>query len=405
MGTYNFLVERIEGSGTFNFKQNKYNCGFIFEIYSNGNKILHLDGSFDSCCRNIKNILFKGKTEAGVVFSCDAHLNGVNIDTKKGCYQLSFLVITAELNNGNFKKGTKNISYILYNLDLGEIRCNYNIFINNRNMHLYPYSFKNSYKLLKMYGGRQVTAVCSCESKTTYASPELLQNLLYLISFLKGNFVGIDEIQIYQNTHYRRIFLNYKTYSYGNEGIIHNLDDFGDIINSTHKNYESVIKRINRFNDLIEIYLECLRNTIIESQMAMVAVLFEGLKARYINSNLIVEKKWIITKKNGPQEVEKSFEELLIEIFNLEKFKYNKKQLKSLICLRNNIIHEASYTTRKKSFNFKDALRIYLLSLNLFERFVCHLIKYTGNYWKKSAKGYKYVTLKKRTPKISNKNP
>jgi hypothetical protein len=241
-----------------------------------------------------------------------------------------------------------------------------------------------------MYGGRQVTAFCLYENKTVDYKKYLFsdRNLFYLLSFFKGNYIGIDEIEIREKQNFKRIFLNDKTYRYNENSIIDDEDDLSKIINNTYLHYQKKVTEIKSFNDLIEIYIECLRNTTLESQFAMVSVLFEGLKTRYINSKLITGQIKII-KKNKYKLVDKSFKEILIDIFLLERFNYNRQQLDDLIKLRNNIIHEASYTSKK--YNFKEALKIYMSSLDLFVRFILHIIKYEGKYLRKTYKNTDWV--------------
>ncbi len=117
-------------------------------------------------------------------------------------------------------------------------------------------------------------------------------------------------------------------------------------------------------------------------------------KAKNKFGNFIEGRFRIEINSNG-NKVKKSFEDILIEIFKKEKYKYSKKELKNLIEIRNLVIHEASGSSKKRNVSIKKTFRTYYSSLRLFEKFILNIIKYKGQYiMKTSNKGFNWVDFK-----------
>jgi hypothetical protein len=374
-------------------KQGEFVKGkFKINVFSNGYKEIIFDSKaqsnigldcFNSKGKNNKFIL-NGKNKKKTEFKANLYLFHIG-------KVLKFSINNFEVNQGKFKKGEKEFFYFIDNINLGKLRFDPNFKLNGKNFHIHPCSYGRLSKTLQKYGGRQITSVICFKDTSSYfyKKDKSLFKLLTLLSFYNANYLSLFKIEIKQDTVIKEVYFDDKTYPFSNG---YGTLDFTFVplcktIESTFPKFESKCNEIYGFADLIEIYLESLTVTIVENKFALIAVLFEGLKSRYVNSGLVDEfkkdKNNIYVKKNG-KKIKKSFKELLVDIFTLEKFRHSKKELESLKDIRNLVIHEATARSTKRKITFHNTLKTYYDSLRMFERFMLKIVGYKGQYLNKT---------------------
>ncbi|MCK5039388.1 MAG: DUF667 domain-containing protein [Candidatus Aenigmarchaeota archaeon] len=368
-----------------------------FFLYSDNNIFLDIDEKiskkifrFEGISENEEKIVIKKNILCG----------------SEGRQIWKFLPCDLEIKEGKFIRGKKEVRYYLNNMNLGKISVyKRDFFIDKQKYRVCPYYYdKNSKDLLEYYGICQTTAIIRFETNSIYISnkTKTIHQLLYLLSFYTANYVSLEKIEIVQDNALKRIYFDDKKYPYSeNDGILRfsYSNPISDVIEKTYPNFEAILNKINDFHDLIEFYIESFRCVTLEAKFALIAILFEALKERYIKSCLIDEHKRdnkgnYIKNKKGKR-IKKSFKEILEEIFNLEKFRYSEKNLKLLIDIRNLVIHEGKSKNPIKKITFKKTTKAYYLALNIFERFMLEILGYKGIYLEKSHdKGFNWTKFR-----------
>lgn len=399
----NFYFTKVKDYSGFGEAKNKYGDyikgKFIINIFSNATKEIIFDSNAKrsgNLTFKEKNIFyFKGKNQRGRLFTGKLHLFTIGKVIKFSLYSF-------EVTTGQFKKGEKEYYYFIDNINLGKLRYNPNFQLNGKKYQIIPYNYGKLSKILQKYGGRQTTGIIYCKdtSQYFYKKDKIVFKLLTLLSFFNANYISLFKIEIRQNTTIKEIYYDCKTYPFSNgQGIL----DFTFVpinktIETTFQNFEKCCNNIRNFADLIEIYIESLNAVTIETKFALLAILYEGLKSRYVKSGLVDEYKkdnngqYI---KNKGKKVKKDFKNILIEIFNLEKFRYYRRELDSLVKIRNLVIHEATAESINKKITFHNTLKTYYDSLRMFERFMLKIVGYKGQYLQKTHnKGFVWKTYK-----------
>lgn len=397
---YKTVTDKYAGAGKITNKNGVTLTGrFIIEIYSDGAREITFTPKEDLPQELLSPINQKKKDK---LFS----FSGTSDDKEDvrcsklvyhGCsYSQEITMRLAafdriEIQKGQFVQGKKTIEYFLNNVDfqLG-YKPDFKIGRTKFKILAYGKDHKEKEKILDEYGGSQTTAALITESKATHL-PETdnrIRRLLMLLSFYTANYISTEMIEIVQNDSKKTIYLRDKHIPYvKGQGVLELITlTRNGALEKTFPLFEKRCSEINDLEDLIELYIESLNAVNLESKFAMIAVVFEGLKRRYVESGVVdkyeKDAQGVYIKKKG-KKVEKSFKELLAEIFSKERFKYSKKDLDLLISVRNIVIHDARVKSRERKIHFTRSLKAYYRALLLFDRFMLTILKYSGDFIKK----------------------